>query len=68
MAENPTKSSKRTKPLPPGETDAVTPSGAERRARGRLWADLMRRAFGSDYSTAPNAQMSARLSTILPRA
>ena len=28
----------------------------------------MRRAFGFDYSTAPNAQMSARLSTTLPRA
>ena len=44
-----------------GETHAVTPSGAERRARGRLWADLMRRAFGFDVLACPRCGGRLRL-------
>jgi hypothetical protein len=35
------------------ELDAHTPAADRRRARGRLWADLMRRTFGFDVLACP---------------
>ena len=43
----------RTGQVAQGATDAATPAAAERRARGRLWADLMRRTFGFDVLACP---------------
>ena len=51
-----------------GETDAVTPSGAERRARGRLWADLVRRVFGFDVLACPRCGGRLRLIALIDQA
>ena len=51
-----------------GETNAVTPSGAERGARGRLWADLMRRAFGFDVLACPRCGGRLRLVALIDQA
>ena len=52
----------------PGATDADTTAVAPRRARGRLWADLMRRAFGFDVLACPRCGGRLRLIALIDQA
>ena len=52
----------------PGATDATTPDAARRRARGHLWADLMRRAFGFDVLACPRCGGRLRLIALIDQA
>ena len=48
-----------------GEVDANTPDADRRRARGRLWADLMRRTFGFDVLACPRCDGRLRLIAVI---
>ncbi len=48
-----------------GELDAHTPAADRRRARGRLWADLMRRTFGFDVLACPRCGGRLRLIALI---
>ena len=51
-----------------GEADANTPDAARRRARRRLWADLMRRSFGFDVLACPRCDGRLRLIALIDQA
>ena len=51
-----------------GEVGASTPEADRRRARGRLWADLMRRTFGFDVLACPRCGGRLRLIALIDRA
>ena len=48
-----------------GEADANTPDADPRRARRRLWADLMRRSFGVDVLACPRCDGRLRLIALI---
>ena len=48
-----------------GEAAAQTPGAKRRRARGRLWADLMRRTFGFDVLACPRCHGRLRLIALI---
>ena len=48
-----------------GEVDTKTPDADRRRARGRLWADLMRRTFGFDVLACPRCDGCLRLIAVI---
>ena len=51
-----------------GEVDANTPDADRRRARGRLWADLMRRTFGFDVLACSRCDGRLRLIALIDQA
>ncbi len=48
-----------------GEADASTPDAAQRRARGRLWAELMQRTFNFDVLACPRCGGRLRLIALI---
>jgi hypothetical protein len=51
-----------------GEVGASTPEADRRRARGLLWADLMRRTFGFDVLACPSCGGRLRLIALIDHA
>ena len=49
----------------PGEVDATTADADRQRARGWLWADLMRRTFGFDVLACPRCDGRLRLIAVI---
>jgi hypothetical protein len=51
-----------------GAAQGATPTAAESRAHGRLWADLMRRTFGFDVLACPRCGGRLRLIALIDQA